>query len=171
MVSVVIETRNDEDALARTLSSLVGGAVEGVVREVIVCDRGSTDRTHAVADHTGCRYMTNSSIASGIRQARSEWLVLLEPGARLCDGWIDAVSDHTAHSTRAARFTQARNGRPGLFSRLFSTARPLAAGLLITRRQALALAQKSGEAETIARRLSAKRLQAEIVVAPRKSEA
>ena len=33
MLSVLIETRNDEEALARTLASLVGGAVEGVVRE------------------------------------------------------------------------------------------------------------------------------------------
>ncbi|TIR96069.1 MAG: glycosyl transferase family 2, partial [Mesorhizobium sp.] len=36
MLSVLIETRNDEEGLARTLASLIGGAVEGVVRDVIV---------------------------------------------------------------------------------------------------------------------------------------
>ena len=57
MLSVLIETRNDEEGLARTLASLVGGAVEGVVREVIVCDLGSTDQTHDVAEHAGCAYL------------------------------------------------------------------------------------------------------------------
>ena len=38
MLSVLIETRDEEERLARTLASLVGAAVEGVVREVIVCD-------------------------------------------------------------------------------------------------------------------------------------
>ena len=56
MLTVLIETRNDEEGLARTLASLVGGAVEGVVRDVIVCDRGSTDQTHRVAEHAGCHY-------------------------------------------------------------------------------------------------------------------
>ena len=40
MLSVIIETKNDEEALARTLGSLVSAVVQGVVREVIVCDRG-----------------------------------------------------------------------------------------------------------------------------------
>ena len=44
MLSVLIETRNDEEGLARTLASLIAAAVEGVVREVIVCDLGSTDQ-------------------------------------------------------------------------------------------------------------------------------
>ncbi|TIU04590.1 MAG: glycosyl transferase family 2, partial [Mesorhizobium sp.] len=48
MLSVLIQTLNDEERLARTLASLIGGAVEGVVRDVVVCDGGSTDQTHRV---------------------------------------------------------------------------------------------------------------------------
>lgn len=166
MLSVVIETRNDEETLARTLASLVGGAVGGMVREVIVCDRGSTDRTHVVADHTGCRYMTNSTIAAGVRQAKGEWLVLLRPGARLCEGWMEAVSDHVTTSTSAARFKKMANGTR-LFRGVFARRHPLAEGLVITRRQAAALTERGRDADTIARRLSAKRLGAEIVPAPR----
>ncbi|RUU01054.1 glycosyltransferase, partial [Mesorhizobium sp. M7A.T.Ca.TU.009.02.1.1] len=112
MLSVLIETRNDEEGLARTLASLVGGAVEGVVREVIVCDTGSTDQTHRVAEHAGCQYVTDG-VAAGIRQAKGDWLLLVEPGARLMEGWIDEVVAHTARQTMAARFpekTRARNG-------------------------------------------------------------
>src|SRR5690606_10137882 len=79
MLSVLIETRNHEEELARTLASLVGGAVEGVVREVIICDAGSTDHTHMVAEHAGCRYVAEGGIGAAVRQAKGEWLVLLEP--------------------------------------------------------------------------------------------
>ncbi|TIU37731.1 MAG: glycosyl transferase family 2, partial [Mesorhizobium sp.] len=68
MLSVLIETRNDEEGLARTLASLVGGAVEGVVRDVIVCDQGSTDQTHRVAEHAGCHYVSGG-LSAGIGQA------------------------------------------------------------------------------------------------------
>lgn len=165
MLSVVIETRNDEDGLARTLASLVAGAVDGMVREVIVCDGGSTDRTHFVADHAGCRYLATGGVAAGIRQARSEWLMLLEPGARLCDGWIEQVAAHTASSTAAARFRAPTNSGGGLFRRVFSARRPLANGLVITKRQATALARKSNDGSAIARGLSARKLPAEIVAA------
>ncbi|TIT31983.1 MAG: glycosyltransferase, partial [Mesorhizobium sp.] len=59
MLSVLIQTLNDEERLARTLASLIGGAVEGVVRDVVVCDGGSTDQTHRVAEHAGCLYVAS----------------------------------------------------------------------------------------------------------------
>ncbi len=167
MLSVIIETHNDEDGLARTLASLVPAAVEGMVREVIVCDHGSTDQSHFVADHAGCRFVARGGVAAGIRMAKSEWLVHLEPGSRLCNGWAEAVSEHTTGSSSAARFTSSKNGSAGLFKRLFSAKRPLSNGLLITKRQAAALSQRAPSGEALARGLSAKRLKAEIQVARR----
>ena len=167
MLSVLIETRNHEEELARTLASLVGGAVEGVVREVIICDAGSTDHTHMVAEHAGCRYVAEGGIGAAVRQAKGEWLVLLEPGARLCDGWMDSVLDHVTRSSAAARFSRSRQGRAGFLARVFSANRPLADGLLITKRQAAALAQKAKHADDIARGLATKRLDGEILVAER----
>lgn len=166
MLSVLIETRNHEDALARTLASLVGGAVEGVVREVIVCDAGSSDHTHAVAEHAGCRYLADARAAAGVRQARGEWLLLLEPGARLLDGWMDAVLAHAAGATGAARFTRARQSRLPFLARVLAGRRPLADGLVITRRQALSLSLGDGSAGSIASSVSARRLDAEILAAP-----
>lgn len=169
MLSVLIETRNDEEGLARTLASLIGGAVEGVVRDVIVCDTGSTDQTHRVAEHAGCQYVTGG-IAAGIRQAKGDWLLLLEPGSRLVEGWIDAVVAHTARQTMAARFSRARGSRTPFLARIFSGNRALADGLLISKLQAAASAKSAGSAEAIARGLAAKRLDAEIWVAPPKQE-
>lgn len=167
MLSVLIETLNDEEALARTLGSLIGGAVEGVVREVIVCDRGSADQTHYVAEHAGCTYIATGGIAAGIRQAKSEWLLLIEPGARLVDGWMDDVLRHTSKVTGPARFSRAKGSRATLFSRVFSARRALVNGLVITKRQAAVLSRNASDAEGIARGLSTRELRAEIWVAGR----
>lgn len=166
MLSVLIQTLNDEERLARTLASLIGGAVEGVVRDVIVCDTGSTDQTHRVAEHAGCLYVASGGIAAGIRQAKGDWLLLLEPGARLGEGWIDEVVAHTARQTMPARFSRARGSRVPFLSRVFSGNRALAQGLVISKRQAAALSKNARSAEAIARGLATKRLDAEIWVAP-----
>lgn len=166
MLSVLMETRNSEEGLARTLASLVSGAVEGVVREVIVCDLGSTDGTRAVADQAGCRWILDGGLAKGMAIAKSDWLLLLEPGARLVDGWIESTSHHVTGATRmAARFSRARTGRPPFLARIFSHRRGLAEGLLITKRQALSLSASAKDGEGIARGLATRRLAAEIVVA------
>lgn len=166
MLSVVIETRNHEDALARTLSSLVGAAVEGVVREVIVCDTGSSDQTHRVAEHAGCHYIANAHASAGVRQAKSEWILLLEPGARLREGWMEAVMSHINAATNAARFTRSKQSRQPFLVRIFAGRRPLVDGLVITKRQALSLARGDGSAGMIAKAVSARRLAAEILAAP-----
>ena len=56
MISVIIPTFNSEIALAQTLAALVSAAADGVVREVIVVDAGSSDHTHKVADAAGCEW-------------------------------------------------------------------------------------------------------------------
>lgn len=165
MLSVLIETRNHEEALARTLGALVPAAVEGLVREVVVCDLGSTDRTQYIAEHAGCHFLAQGGIAAGIRQAKGEWLLLLEPGARLLDGWTEEVAIHTAKAAQAARFSRARADRTPFLARVFSASRPLAEGLLVPKRLALALAGQGKDAAAIARGLSTRRLRAEIFVA------
>ena len=62
----------------------------------------------------------SGGIAAGIRQAKGEWLLLLEPGARLVEGWIDAVVAHTARQTMPARFSRAARSRTPFLSRVFS---------------------------------------------------
>lgn len=166
MLSVVIETRNQDVALARTLASLVGGAVEGLVREVIVCDHGSTDETSRVAEQAGCLFIAGQGAEAGIRQARSDWLLLLEPGARLMDGWMDDVMSHAEGASGAARFTPVRQSKIAGIMRWFRLRGSLAEGLMITRREALALMDRSDNVGSIARSVSSRRLGAGIMAAP-----
>jgi glycosyltransferase involved in cell wall biosynthesis len=163
MLSALIETRNDEEGLARTLASLVGAAVEGVLRDVVVCDRGSTDHTLLVAEHAGCVCLANARILAGIGRAKGDWLLMLRPGARLDGDWTEAVLHHVGQAVTPARFSRAGTG---LLSRILPGRRTLADGLLITKRQALSLASRGFDAETLARRVSAMPLNARIHAAP-----
>lgn len=166
MLSVLIETRNDEEGLARTLSSLVSAAVEGVVRDVIVRDRGSTDGTGRVAEHAGCVWLPEAGVAEAIRCCRADWLLLLQPGARLEAGWTEAVLEHAAGLAMPARFSRSRAERRPFLSRVFASRSALADGLVITKKQAAALARAGGDAESLARGLATRRLKAEIRPAP-----
>lgn len=96
MLSVVIPTRNDERALVRTLASLVSAAADGVVRDVIIADSGSTDATLEVADLAGCRVADPVSggpqargalLDGAVRAAKGPWVMVLEPGVVLEEGW------------------------------------------------------------------------------------
>jgi glycosyltransferase involved in cell wall biosynthesis len=166
MLSVLIQTLDDEEALARTLAVLVSGAVEGIVREVIVCDDGSTDHTRDVAEQAGCVVL--GGIDAAIEQAKSDWLLFLEPGARLMDGWIEAAAAHVGGASMPARFSRAKGSRAPLLSRAFSRPPALERGLLVRKGQARALAKHASGAEAIARGLAVKTLSGEIWPASKK---
>lgn len=93
MISVVIPTENSEEALVRTLATLVTGAADGTVREVVVVDGGSEDQTRLVAEGTGCDLMSGAGgawarCAIGAAAAqRGEFLMFLRPGVLLDPGW------------------------------------------------------------------------------------
>jgi rSAM/selenodomain-associated transferase 2 len=92
MISVIIPARNSELTLAATLSSLVPSAVDGVVRQVIVVDGGSSDRTADVADVAGADVVASTpgrggQLAQGAALARFPWLLFLNADTVLEQGW------------------------------------------------------------------------------------
>lgn len=92
MISVVIPTLNAEATLPRCLASLVTGAVDGIVREVIVADGGSSDATARIVDQAGARWLSSErgrgqQVASGLALARSDWFLVLHADTVLESGW------------------------------------------------------------------------------------
>ena len=92
MISVVIPTLNAEQGLAATLTALVPAAVEGLVREVIVVDGGSTDRTLKIAETSGAEIVRAAEgrgmqLAAGAERARFPWLLFLHADTVLDVGW------------------------------------------------------------------------------------
>lgn len=165
MLTVIMESRDNEPELAQTLSALVAGAVEGIVRDVIVLDHGSGDGSLQIADAAGCRFLTEWSVDEIVRLARGDWLLLLQPGARPLFGWVDAVAEHVALNKGPARFAGSRNHRRPFMRRLVQRRPPLECGLLVSKRQACAIVRKGMTLDDLATGLATRKLVAEIVPA------
>ncbi len=111
MISVIIPTHESERLLVRTLACLVPGATAGLVREVILADAGSTDETAGVGDVAGCRFLAlpgsaGSRLAAAAAEARSDWLMFVQPGALLEESWVGEARHfiETAGPRRVAVF-------------------------------------------------------------------
>ena len=163
MISVLINGGEDGRALARTLHVLVTGAVNGIVRDVTILDSGSNGEIAAIAEHAGCRLIEASRLRDGLMQARCDWLLLLEAGSVLEPGWTEAVSAHMLGSTIPVGFMRSPRAPRGLLSRLVNPDRPLALGVLIARKQALALLKDGRGIGDLARRAAPRRLNATIL--------
>jgi rSAM/selenodomain-associated transferase 2 len=92
MISVIVPTLDAEAGLVQTLAALVPAALDGLVREVIVVDGGSGDRTREIADEAGAVILAGRGgrgcqLAAGARQARFPWLLFLHADTALEAGW------------------------------------------------------------------------------------
>jgi len=135
MISVVIPTLNAERTLQRALAPLVPAAVKGLVREVVVADCGSTDRTLELADDAGANIIRTEQgrgvqLAAGCAAARGDWLLVLHADTALADDWEVAVAGHMqGHADKAGWFRFALDDR-GLRARLWEQGVALRCGLL-----------------------------------------
>lgn len=92
MISVIIPALNAERHLTAALTALVPAAVTGVIREVIVVDGGSTDRTCQIAEFSGAEVIMSepgrgSQMAQGAAAARFPWLLFLHADTVLEENW------------------------------------------------------------------------------------
>ena len=97
MISIVIPTLNAASGLAACLTALVPGVVNGCVREVIIVDGGSTDRTLEIAEASGATIIRTSQgrgtqLKAGAEDAKAEWLLFLHADTVLDAGWEDEVA-------------------------------------------------------------------------------
>ena len=133
MISVIIPTLNAESSLARCLTALVGPAMRGLVREVIIVDGGSNDATLAIAEESGARVLQTppgrgGQLKAGAEAAKGEWLLFLHGDTVLEGAWEDetrafmarggaieqaaafafALDDYSARARRIERFVALR---------------------------------------------------------------
>ena len=121
-MSVVIPVLNAERELPETLTSLLEATVNGVVREVVIADGGSTDKTLDIADEMGahivrCAPGRGQQLAAGAQAAKFPWLLFLHGDTQLDVGWdqdvvafIKGLPDERT-SALAAAFTYKLNDR------------------------------------------------------------
>lgn len=132
MITVVIPTLNAERELAALLPVLVPAAVDGLVREVICADLGSTDATLDICEDAGAEVASDLSEAG--RRAKGETLLVLPAALRLRPGWEESVRRHLERGQGPALILESA---PSLVERLTG---PKLAGVLLPREVFSALA-------------------------------
>ena len=108
MISVLIPNQDSERLLVPTLSALVPGSAEGLLREVILADGGSTDGTARIADAAGCEFRVlpgdaRERLRAAARNVRGSWLLLLDPSSVLEEGWTREVAKFVESTERAGQ--------------------------------------------------------------------
>jgi glycosyltransferase involved in cell wall biosynthesis len=108
MISVLIPTLNSERFLVPTLSALVAGSAEGLLREVVLADGGSTDGTAKIADAAGCNFRKDQApeaerLRTAAAAARGSWLLILRPESAPEEGWTREVAKFVEGAERAGQ--------------------------------------------------------------------
>jgi rSAM/selenodomain-associated transferase 2 len=115
-ISIIIPTLNTETTLARTLEALMEGLGQGLIRELIISDGGSSDATLKIAEEAGAEIVTGApsrggQLRRGCAQAKGEWLLVLHADTVLDTGWSEAVADHIQTNRAPAWFQLAFRAR------------------------------------------------------------
>jgi hypothetical protein len=165
MLTIIMECEDQENETAQTLNVLVAGAVEGLISDVVILNRGSHDGIQKLADAAGCRYYGHWDIEEVLRAARGEWLLLIEPGARPQSGWIEEVFEYVSVGKDPARFSESRTFRKPILKRIGRKRPALESGVILTKRQAMAVARSGFGLDRLAAGLKKRVLRSEIIPA------
>jgi rSAM/selenodomain-associated transferase 2 len=109
MISVVVPTLNAAKTLPLTLAALAPAAMDGLVRELIIIDGGSSDDTAAIADEAGARFEQaepgrGSQLRYGCDLAKGPWLLILHADTRLSVDWEAEAMRHMRQSPDQAGY-------------------------------------------------------------------
>ena len=100
MISALIHVARPADPesierLADTLSALVAGVAAGLVADAVIVSGGASEALNTVAEASGARLVQRARGASpwraGAQAARRDWVLCLEAGDLLREGWIRTV--------------------------------------------------------------------------------
>ena len=124
MISVVIPTFNEAGHLSLTLAALVPAAVDGLVREVVISDGGSTDGTLEAADEAGAKIVTSAKgrgqqLAAACAVAKGPWLLILHADSRLAVGWETIALSHIRQHPDRAGYFKFQLDDPSLIARVW----------------------------------------------------
>ena len=91
-ISIIIPTLNSETGLHETLRSLFEGIDNNLIRELIISDGGSTDKTKLIADEVGAVVVEGScgrglQISKGIDKSKGDWILILHADTSLSSDW------------------------------------------------------------------------------------
>ncbi len=102
MLTVLIHDVRDAATLAIGLPPLISGAVEGIVRDVVVLDVSESD-ARRLAEHAGCRLEAEAECLRHVDRLKGDWVLVLAAGVRLGEGWMDDTIRHVSAGSPGSR--------------------------------------------------------------------
>ena len=126
MISVVIPTLNAAKTLPLTLAALAPAAMDGLVRELIIIDGGSSDDTAVIADEAGARFEQaeagrGGQLAYGCDLAKGPWLLILHADTRLSVDWEAVAMRHMRQNPNQAGYFRFQLDDSRLIARIWET--------------------------------------------------
>lgn len=116
-LSIIIPCLNSATQLPKCLESLIEGAAEGLIKEVIIVDGGSKDDTCEIADAAGATLLTSDKgrglqLKIGAEAAKGDWLFFLHSDSFLQTGWSPIFDAHIASASNKAGYCKLRFDSP-----------------------------------------------------------
>ncbi len=97
MLTAVIRAPGSAQALAATFAVLIPAVAEGFLGHAVVVDTAGEGDLERIADATGASYLRAGNAEGwhlGAKEARGEWLLLLDAGDVPQAHWVQAVERH-----------------------------------------------------------------------------
>ncbi len=113
MLSVIIDARAHPEGLPTLLAQLTAGAVDGLVRQVLIVARAGEAAILALCEETGAQPC--ESLQAAAMAARADQLLVLPAHFRLRDGWLGSLNAHVGRGGGPALVVGLK--APGLFGR------------------------------------------------------
>lgn len=179
MITVIFQTiraddRESAEPIARSFAPLVRGAMEGVVSEVIVWspENHNSPDLQLLCDGAGAHLLQGVACKVVLDTAKSNWLLLLEPGAVLWGDWYGGVLHHINHMQQAGHFQLSSEApQKPWWRRIFSHGphqTALRRGFLVPK--AMAKASSKSTLEAIANGRALKQINGGTILPPQNSD-
>jgi hypothetical protein len=124
MLTVIIDARPGDAGLPGLLAQLTAGAVDGVVRQVLIVAPPHRAGIDELCEETGAE--AYPTLPAAAKAARAELVMILPSELRLRDGWIGALNAHLAAGGKPALVAGLAGGgflKPGPVGVLLERAR------------------------------------------------
>lgn len=118
-ISIIIPCFNSAGRIMPTLACLVQPMVDGLIKNVVFADGGSTDIIAEIADEVGADFISTPKgrglqCKIGVIYTKGEWLLFLHDDSLLAEGWdaeVSAFINDEANANKAAYFKFALDSR------------------------------------------------------------
>ncbi|MEZ5920308.1 MAG: TIGR04283 family arsenosugar biosynthesis glycosyltransferase [Parvularculaceae bacterium] len=136
-ISVVIPTLNAKAGLGSALACLEAARDQGLVREIIIADGGSSDTTEKIAGSAGARIVKcdrgrGLQLATGAACAVSDWLLFVHADTWLDGEWEMQAKAHIADGKDKVGVFRLRFSSRGLAPRIVAAGAMIRTWLLKT---------------------------------------